>query len=67
MKHGVMRAKVYQFICDFRKEHGYSPSYREISEALGISLSTVDHHVFYLASYGKISYEYGKARSIVVL
>ena len=67
MKHGVMRAKVYQFICDFKDEHGYAPSYREISESLGIGLATVDYHVMNLKLDGLITFQNGVARSIVVL
>lgn len=39
------KMEVYRFICDFTEENGYSPSYAEISTALGIARSTVSKFV----------------------
>ena len=67
MKHGVTRARVYEYIRDFRTQNGYSPSFREIADGLGVGLATVDHHVLHLKAEGLITYKNGVARSIVVL
>ena len=67
MKRGVTRNRVYEYIKQYRAENGFAPSYREIADALGIGLTTVDHHVLCLQREGRISYKPGTARSIVVL
>lgn len=43
------KMEVYRFICDFTEENGFSPSYSEISSALGIAKSTVSKFVTRLA------------------
>ena len=57
--------KVYNFICDYRKKCGYSPSFREIAEYLGLGLSTVNYHLRQLRKSGRITYFDKISRSIV--
>lgn len=49
-----MKNEVYRFICDFTEENGYSPSYAEISSALGIAKSTVSKFVTRLSEEGAV-------------
>ena len=46
------KMEVYRFICDFTEENGFSPSYAEISSALGIAKSTVSKYATRLADEG---------------
>ena len=40
------RRRILRFVQEFgRRREGYSPSYREIAEALGLAASTVAYHV----------------------
>ena len=39
------RRRILEFVQEFGRREGYSPSYREIAEALGLAVSTVSHHV----------------------
>ncbi len=36
-------SNVYVFICDFTREHGYSPSIREIGQSVGLKSSSTVH------------------------
>lgn len=58
---------VYDFVCAFRAEHGYSPSYDEMGAALGMSKSAVYCHVTRLAERGYIRREgpVGARRALV--
>ena len=45
--------QVYDFLAGFVEEHGYSPSFEEIGEGLGLSsLATVHKHVSNLEEKG---------------
>jgi repressor LexA len=56
------------YIDRYRREHGYSPSMREIGRALGHpSLSTVAYGLAQLEEAGRIRRDYGVSRSIVVV
>lgn len=57
---------VFQFICGFKKEHGYSPSFREIAAGTGKGLTTVSYHLDNLRAMGKIDFQDGISRSIVI-
>ncbi len=59
--------KIYDFICNFLDEKGYSPSYREIGENIGLSsVATIAEHVNNLRLKGFLDIEPGHARSIQV-
>lgn len=60
------RDAILAYIADFRAERGYSPSIREIGDAMWISsTSVVAHHVRLLVSDGRLSRVPGVARSYV--
>lgn len=59
--------RIHEFISDYRKERGFSPSYREIMRGVGIgSTSTVQKRLMRMQSLGMIS-NGGMARTIVPL
>lgn len=54
---GERREAVYRFIAEFIAERGYSPTYREIAEGVGLkSPSTVLKHLKSLKSEGRVDY-----------
>ncbi|MDY3015417.1 MAG: transcriptional repressor LexA [Evtepia sp.] len=58
---------IYDFLCAFLQEAGYSPSVREIGEHLGLkSPSSVKFHLNNLRDAGLIQWEDGKNRSITL-
>jgi len=60
--------QVYDFISRFVTEKGYSPSYDEIREGLGLnSLATVHKHISNLATKGLLTRDYNRGRSIDLL
>jgi len=60
--------QVYDYIADFVRSNGYSPSFEEIGQALGLSsLATVHKHVTNLEEKGLIKRDYNRSRSIDVL
>jgi repressor LexA len=60
--------QVYDFISDFVQEKGYSPSFEEIGEGLGLSsLATVHKHISNLEGKGLLKRDYNRSRSIDVL
>jgi repressor LexA len=58
------RRKILAFIREFGRREGYSPSYREIAEVLGLAISTVSYHVLVLESEGSLRREHGRPRTI---
>ena len=59
---------VLNFLEDFTEENGYSPSYREIMNGLGLSsVSAVAEHIDNLVSKGVLKKVPGAARSLEVL
>lgn len=54
----------YQYIKEFIKKNGYSPSMREIADNTKRSLDTIFNHVYELKEQGKIDFIKGKARTI---
>lgn len=59
---------VLNFLEDFTEEKGYSPSYREIQEGLGLSsVSAVAEHIDNLVAKGVLKKVPGAARSLEVL
>jgi repressor LexA len=60
--------EVYDFLAGFVEEHGYSPSFEEIGEGLGLSsLATVHKHVSNLEQKGLLKRDYNRSRSIDLL
>jgi repressor LexA len=60
--------QVYDFISDFVQEKGYSPSFEEIGEGLGLSsLATVHKHISNLEGKGLLKRDYNRSRSIDIL
>ena len=60
--------ELYDFISEFVDKHGYSPSFEEIAEGLGLSsLATVHKHVTNLEQKGLLRRDYNRSRSIDLL
>ncbi len=60
--------EVYDFISGFVDRHGYSPSYEEIAEGLGLSsLATVHKHISNLEDKQLLRRDYNRSRSIDLL
>src|SRR3954452_17848933 len=60
--------QVYDFLHDFIQRNGYSPSFEEIGEGLGLSsLATVHKHISNLEKKGLLSRDYNRSRSIDLL
>ena len=59
---------IYDFICNYTREHGYPPSVREIGSAVGLaSPSTVHMHLKSLEEKGYIHRDSKKPRTIEVV
>jgi repressor LexA len=57
--------QILDFIHDFQKDHGYSPSYREIASRFGLSsVATVFQHIKNLEQRGYVTISENEARSI---
>jgi repressor LexA len=60
--------QVYDFISEFVQSKGYSPSFEEIGEGLGLSsLATVHKHISNLEQKGLLRRDYNRSRSIDIL
>lgn len=60
--------ELYDFIADFVARNGYSPSFEEIGQGLGLSsLATVHKHVTNLEKKGLLKRDYNRSRSIDLL
>jgi len=60
--------QVFDFISQFIKKHGYSPTLQEIADAIGVSsLGTVHEHLSVLETKGVIKRVSGADRGITVL
>jgi len=57
--------QVLDFIARYQSEQGYSPSYEEIAEALGLaSLATVHKHISALEAKGYLRRSFNQSRSL---
>jgi repressor LexA len=57
--------ELYDFISEFVQKNGYSPSFDEIREGMGLnSLATVHKHVTNLEKKGLLTRDYNRSRSI---
>ena len=60
--------QVYDFISSFVDKNGYSPSYEEIAEGMGLSsLATVHKHISNLEEKQLLRRDYNRSRSIDLL
>lgn len=60
--------QIYDYISDFVARNGYSPSFEEIGDGMGLSsLATVHKHVSNLEKKGLLKRDYNRSRSIDVL
>lgn len=60
--------QVYDFISGFVQENGYSPSFEEICQGMGLSsLATVHKHISNLEKKGLLKRDYNRSRSIDIL
>ena len=60
--------QVYDFISSFVQTNGYSPSFEEIGDGLGLSsLATVHKHISNLEKKGLLKRDYNRSRSIELL
>jgi len=60
--------QVYDYISEFVRKHGYSPSFEEIGKGLGLSsLATVHKHISNLEKKGLLTRDYNRSRSIDLL
>ena len=60
--------RVYDFLVEFFREHGFAPSLREIGQALGLAnVNAVRGHVSALQKKGHITRQADKARSISIV
>src|ERR1043166_10231095 len=58
----------YDFLQEFIQRNGYSPSFEEIGDGLGLSsLATVHKHISNLEKKGLLSRDYNRSRSIDLL
>ena len=59
--------EIYDYLTSFIAEHGYSPSIREIGEAVGLkSTATVHYHLTAMQREGLIAFPEFKKRVITV-
>lgn len=64
----IRRKQIMTFLQKYIENHGYSPSFKEIGEGVGIySTSTVKSHLDILRAYGNITFTPGVARTIRIL
>lgn len=62
------QSELYDFLSRFVTENGYSPSYEEIKQGMGLSsLATVHKHVTNLEKKGLLTRDYNRSRSIDLL
>ncbi len=60
--------ELYDWISEFVHKHGYSPSFEEIGEGMGLSsLATVHKHITNLEKKGLLKRDYNRSRSIDLL
>lgn len=63
-----VRKRIYDFIVEYFKEYGYSPSVREIGEAVNLkSTSSVYSHLNTMVREGKIKMRGNSPRTIHVI
>ena len=58
------RRRILEFVPEFARSEGYSPSQREIAEGLGLGLATVNYHVAVLERDGSLRRGAGQPRTL---
>lgn len=58
------RLKIHQFTTTFKQRNGYSPSYREIADEVGLAVSTVKFHLSILQEDGRLRRGPGQPRTL---
>ena len=58
--------EVYDFICDYMRRHGSSPTLREIRDGCFMSIPNVIRYLDRLEAHGRIARRPGKARGITL-
>jgi repressor LexA len=58
------RRRILEFVPEFARREGYSPSQREIAEGLGLGLATVNYHVAVLEQDGSLRRGAGQPRTL---
>ncbi|CAM3733882.1 LexA repressor [Mesobacillus zeae] len=62
------KRNILMFITNYIEEHGYSPSFREVGEAVGLlSTSSIHHHLTALKKSGYITFIERSPRTIRIL
>jgi repressor LexA len=61
------QAEIYQFIQDFHQQNGYAPTFREIADGIGQSLSSAAAYITALGDKGYVAWEPKIARSIRIV
>lgn len=65
---GMMRLKIYRFIRKFKQDHdGISPTTYEIADMIGVSRTTVRHHIEFLERLGLITLFGGQSARNIML
>jgi SOS-response transcriptional repressor LexA len=59
--------QVYQFICQYSRQFGYSPSLKEIGDACFMAKPSVYRYLDCLQAQGRISRDSRRARSIIII
>lgn len=61
----MVHHEVYIFITQYVARNGYSPTFREVGDAVGIrSASTISRYIHMLVDAGRISIDHSKPRTI---
>lgn len=58
---------IFQFICQHKRQFGYTPTLREVSEACHVSTSNLYRYLDLMESKEWIMRDAGRSRTIVVL
>lgn len=63
----MTKEKVFDYIKTFIQEKGYSPTFDEICEGVGIrSKATVAYNLNWLKAEGRVDWQYKKTRTLII-
>lgn len=60
-------ACIVESLKSFTAEHGYSPSFKELAEDCGISVTMVHYWLSRLRHDGRVNYQPGQPRTLVLV